>query len=356
MSLRPRPAIKPWLPRMWRHPRTLQIGVEPGNGVVLSGVDLSTATWLAGLDGSRSEGEVLADAAVQGLDLGSAVRILSGLSLAGVLLGAPVSPDGLAEAGPFAPELVALTETSSTASNGGQVLDARSRRYVQIEGANRIGVPLGALLSASGVGILTFLDTASVRLCDATVGGLDLDDEGEARILAAQRAVRRTSHVELAGPAAAPEKPDLVILCQPWTAHDPLHGHPLVERGAHLAVAVREGRVVIGPLVVPGRTSCLRCAEVHRTDRDPRWPAVAAQLAAGQSRAMHEPTSVLAALAAALAAAQVLDFLDGNRAPDVIEATLEVRPPDWQMCRRAWPPHVDCGCLETGADPLSATG
>lgn len=355
VSLAPRPTIKPWLPRVWRDPQTLQIGVEQGNGVLVSGVDLATATWLAGLDGSRSEAEVLSDASVLGLDLGSALRILSGLSLAGVMVGTPMDSEILASSGPYLPELVGLTETESSASRAGMVLAARGRRNVVIEGANRIGVPLGALLAASGVGGLNFLDPATVRRCDASVGGLDVDDEGQARTLAAQRAVRRTCPAAHITPMSGPERPDLVILCQPWTVHDPLHGQG-PERGAHLAVAVRQGRAVIGPLVVPGRTSCLRCAELHRSDRDPRWPAVAAQLAASPTRAMHEPTSVLAALAAALAAAQVLDYLDGNRAPEVLEATLELCPPNWQMLRRQWPPHVDCGCLEEPAAPVVATG
>jgi len=351
-----RPTIKPWLPQVWRDPRTLQIGVEPGSGVLVSGLDLATATWLAGLDGSRSEAEVLSDASVLGLDVGSAVRILAGLRLAGVLLGTPLDSQSLADAGPYLPELVGLTESGPPAANASQVLAARSRRHVAIEGANRIGVPLGALLAASGVGGLSFLDQATVRQCDASVGGLDLGDEGEARTLAAQRAVRRTVPAADLTPVSGPHQPDLVVLCHPWTVHDPLQGHDSPDRGAHLAVSVREGRVVIGPLVVPGRTSCLHCAELHRTDRDPRWPAVAAQLAASPSMAMHEPTSVLAALAAALAAAQVLEYLDGSRAPEVIEATLELRPPDWQVLRRRWPPHLDCGCLEESADPLAAIG
>src|SRR5271168_3100729 len=47
---------------------------------------------------------------------------------------------------------------------------------------------------------------------------------------------------------------------------------------AHLAVRVRDGTGLVGPLVVPGVTSCLGCADLHRRDRDAAWPAVAAQL------------------------------------------------------------------------------
>ena len=46
----------------------------------------------------------------------------------------------------------------------------------------------------------------------------------------------------------------------------------------HLPVRVRDGAGLVGPLVLPGVTSCLRCADLHRSDRDAGWPAVAAQL------------------------------------------------------------------------------
>ena len=36
----------------------------------------------------------------------------------------------------------------------------------------------------------------------------------------------------------------------------------------HLPVRVRDGAGLVGPLVMPGVTSCLRCADLHRSDRD----------------------------------------------------------------------------------------
>ena len=49
-------------------------------------------------------------------------------------------------------------------------------------------------------------------------------------------------------------------------------------RVPHLPVRVRDGTGLVGPLVIPGVTSCLGCADLHRSDRDAAWPAVAAQL------------------------------------------------------------------------------
>jgi hypothetical protein len=96
--------------------------------------------------------------------------------------------------------------------------------------------------------------------------------------------------------------------------------------------------------VLPGRTGCLRCADLHRADRDPAWPVVAAQLA-GVRRRREEPSDVvLATLAAALGARQCLDLLDG-REPAAAGASLELSLTDWRLRRRGWPPHRRCDCV-----------
>lgn len=339
--------VKPWLHRLWRDSQTLQIGVDPAVGVLVSGVDPATAAWVSGLDGLRTEAEVITEAGALGVDVPTAVRVLTGLRRTGVLLPAPLTTEHLDDTGQMEPELVALSSARSP-QLAAQSLADRRRRHVLIDGANRIGVPLGALLAASGIGRLGFLDGALVRRCDIGVGGLSIQDEGEPRVSAALQAIRRISVPQDDSSDALQSlstEADLIILCRPWAAHDHAQASRVAGHRPHLAVAIREGTVVIGPLVVPGETSCLLCADLHRTDRDARWPSIAAQLLDGQNRAVHEPTSVLASLAAALAAGQALDHLDGTRPVDVLDATLEVRPPEWQLRRRPWPPHPDCDCL-----------
>ena len=51
------------------------------------------------------------------------------------------------------------------------------------------------------------------------------------------------------------------------------------------------------PLVIPGVTSCLRCADLHRSDRDAAWPAVAAQLRDAVGSADRATVLATAALA-----------------------------------------------------------
>ena len=95
---------------------------------------------------------------------------------------------------------------------------------------------------------------------------------------------------------------------------------------AHLFAVVRPSVGVVGPLVLPGRSSCARCHDLHRRDRDAAWPTVAAQLralpggapapAGAGSRAVGADGCdvVLATAVAAQACLQVLAFLDGGTA------------------------------------------
>ena len=47
---------------------------------------------------------------------------------------------------------------------------------------------------------------------------------------------------------------------------------------AHLAVTAEEAIGIVGPMVRPGQTSCLRCLHLTRSDLDPAWPLILAQL------------------------------------------------------------------------------
>jgi hypothetical protein len=114
------------------------------------------------------------------------------------------------------------------------------------------------------------------------------------------------------------------------------HGIP------HLFVQVTELTGVVGPLVVPGESSCLRCHDLHRADRDRHWPLL---LDTSVRRPPAAPAcdASLAATVAGLASAQVLAHLDGF-APAAVDGTIEVTLPHGLPRRRSWRRHPGCGC------------
>ena len=139
-------------------------------------------------------------------------------------------------------------------------------------------------------------------------------------------------------------RPDLLVLADETPA--PSIVAALRARGlAHLAVRLRDGVGVVGPLVYPGRTACLGCLDRTRGDLDPRWPAVAAQLAGRAGVA--DPAAVTATVG--LAVAQAVAAVEGGPAP-ALGATLELDVHAGELRRRTWSAHPECPC---GADRAS---
>jgi len=154
--------------------------------------------------------------------------------------------------------------------------------------------------------------------------------------------VRRAAPLTDLRPLPEGARPDLVVLARPWAASDPLVAGLRRTGVPHLVATVRGQTGIVGPLVVPGATSCLRCADLHRRDADPQWPRLAAQLTAIEPPPSGSTVTCL--LTAATAALQVLAYLDGAAAPAVLDASLELRPPDPVPRLRAWSPHPECDC------------
>lgn len=143
---------------------------------------------------------------------------------------------------------------------------------------------------------------------------------------------------------------DLVVLAD-YQVTDPRLLKELHHGGiAHLPVRVRDGTGLVGPLVIPGLTSCLHCADLHRTDRDAAWPAVATQLrgAVGSaSRATILATAALAMHQVDLVMRAIGHTAAGRPAPDVpptLNTTLELDAEAYSIAARRWSRHPECPC------------
>ncbi|OBI74539.1 cyclodehydratase [Mycobacterium sp. E740] len=148
----------------------------------------------------------------------------------------------------------------------------------------------------------------------------------------------------------APSGPtDLVVLA------DYLVAEPRVVRElhavgvAHLPVRVRDGLGLVGPLVIPGVTSCLGCADLHRSDRDAAWPAVAAQLRHTVGSA--DRATVLGTAALALNQVdRVIRAVRGDGGtnsgdpPPTLDTTLEFDVNTGAVVARRWSRHPRCAC------------
>jgi bacteriocin biosynthesis cyclodehydratase domain-containing protein len=138
---------------------------------------------------------------------------------------------------------------------------------------------------------------------------------------------------------------DLVVLSDNLVADPRMLRDLHSQRVAHLAVRVRDGTGLVGPLVIPGVTSCLGCADLHRRDRDAAWPAVAAQLR--DTVGVADRATLLATAALALSQInRVIGAVRGSEseAPTALNATLEFDVHAGSIVARHWSKHPLCSC------------
>ena len=302
-------------PALHRAPDVLQFGADPAGALVVDGLTPPLARMVDALDGSRPLARVLADAVAAGASPAAARSVLERLHAADLLA---------------TPERV----------------DALAGRRVVVHGGGRVAVAVACLLAAAGVGrVLVEAEGTVVR--EDTGTGLLAGDVGRPARMAVEEAVARTAGRPSPDrrPAArrgAAARADLVVLADA-ARPDPVTAHRLVLDGRrHLPVAVTDGAGSVGPLVVPGRTPCLRCEDLVRAEEDPAWPRVAAEL--GVRRTPASPAA--AAATAALAVTEVLALLRGATPPSwgttlhlAADGTRRDRP-----VRR----HPGCGCDALG--------
>jgi hypothetical protein len=169
----------------------------------------------------------------------------------------------------------------------------------------------------------------------------------------------RVSHTSAPHAAVRADITDLVVLAD-YLVADPRLVRDLHDAGVpHLLVRVRDGTGLVGPMVIPGKTSCLGCADLHRSDRDAAWPALAAQLRDTVGVADH--STVMATVALALGQVQaVVKAVSNARAacggrrdpqtppapapPSTLSATLEFDVGTGSIVTRRWPRHPLCPC------------
>lgn len=346
-----RPALKSALRRVWRDPGTLQFGIDPTRAVVISGLGVGAARLVESLDGTHDLPGVAQVARRLGIGAGELSHLLDLLARAGVLEDAATDHRALAALSPverdmIAPDIAAAALVQSGPDAGVGAISRRRARVLSVTGAGRVGASVVTLLAAAGIGTVLVDDAASSTPADTSPGGLCLDDVGARRQDAAARAARRVAPSVHTTLPSSRRTPDLTVLTGGPTS-DPAHPVRLVRGGVpHLYARVREATGIVGPLVLPGRSSCQRCHDLHRCDRDPAWPQIAAQLMTARSRgnAGGACDTVLAAAVAAHAVLQVLAYLDGNPAPPTVDGTLEISQADGSVRRRSWSVHPSCGC------------
>ena len=395
-----RPALKPGLLPVWRDRNTLQIGIDSRRAVALTGM-AGVARVITLLDGSRDRAQVIQAAADHGIPTETADRVLTLLAAADALDDFPAGTLRLLPS-PLRARLAAELATASLAhrdgDGGARTLARRLAAQVCIHGGGRVGAGIASLLTTSGIGCVTHAEPAGEAAAQPpraarTSAEPSSTPRPDTPPASADRPITKPPSTPRSGtpparevrpstkpadtprpaappataarptaksrgrlrpapprpgpprpgpPRPGPPRPDLAVL----VGRHPLELQASLMRDQipHLAAAADEAIGIVGPLVIPGRTACLRCMDLTRADRDPAWPLILAQLLGRQPDPLA-CDAPLAAAVAAHAAAQALAFIDRPaEAGAVANGTLELVLPSWQWRRRTWPPHPDCDC------------
>ncbi len=318
-----RPTLLPGLRRLWRGRHRLQLGLDPSRAVVLDLPTPGTARVLDLLDGTRSERRVVADARRYGISERDAQAMIDNLRATGLVVGAHALlphtfPDAVRRRLRAEAASLALRGTDAPATPA-QILRRRASARIMINGGGRLVTATGVALAEAGIGHVSPA----------------WDRPAEAREVAA--AISR--HAPGTRTSPLPRREATFVL-EGGTAGPASLTAARYIRLPHLAVTIRDGTAVIGPLVPPRGTPCLNCLDLHRLDRDPDWADLVPQLAAPPDL---EPCATATLLTASgIAAGEVLSWLDGTT-PSTLGGCVEITG-GGQLRRRRWPPHPRCDC------------
>lgn len=152
--------------------------------------------------------------------------------------------------------------------------------------------------------------------------------------------VARTSSPR-GGPVDLPEhEPRLAVVVADHVV-DPALRAAWTRRGVpHLAVVVGDGRIRLGPFVVPGAGPCLQCAEFARVDDDPAWPAIASQLWGRPPSPLSPWRSAAVAAATTRLLVRRLPLRSQRADPDQVVFDRD----DLAVSRWSVPLHPRCAC------------
>ncbi|MBO0839233.1 MAG: hypothetical protein J2O49_00200 [Sciscionella sp.] len=340
LAPRSRPRLLPGVAVLRRGRGELQLGTSGPHAVVLTGLPDALADLLGTLDGRRRYTDLL-DSVDRGeqADLVDVLHALFEIGLAedAALHGDAALQNTVPPPGRLTPDVTLWS--LRTGEQRATIPLTRSQAAVVVRGDGRIAIATACLLAASGVGWVQLVADGVVRPEDTGCGYLD-DDVGRRRETAGAEAIQRCGEAVRTAALPPGRPPDLVVLADA-TVVDPALSASLIAAGTpHLLVRGRESAGCVGPLVLPGRTSCLHCLDLHRTDGDPEWPRIAPQLV----NHVQQLDLACAQATAAFAVGQVLHALHRSDAVAVCDAAIDIDVFGGLLSRRTWTAHPSCDC------------
>jgi bacteriocin biosynthesis cyclodehydratase domain-containing protein len=218
----------------------------------------------------------------------------------------------------ISPELEQSTWIDGVTDGGISVLSGRQSYLIEISGSSRVATLLYMLLLASGFTQVRFTQAARGR--DAAIGDLDIAVDGMTSahfgfsFTKKREELRREYSLfpldKSANYLDEASTPDLVIACGDI---DPEKLALWMSYGQTFITIPHPtgGRAEIGPIVIPGKTPCLRCAQLSEREQS----GVTDQRTL-REESSHEYPQIAAHAIAAMAASKVVALCDERTVKD----------------------------------------
>ena len=255
-----------------------------------------------------------------------------------------------------------------------ETLIGKRRNFsIMIYGRNRLALSLFAVLQASGFTQVKLTDRTNSagndsvaqiepsEVCGLAIRGSDVGLRKAVVLADLARNSQLFPTGDLALPAF-PVIPDLIISTQ--SVPQETMQNWLSENIVHLPISnLIENKIVIGPIVIPGKTPCLNCLNLWRAERFPHHNSfeILVALDCGEGKGLELPSAQVALLTG-LITTQVIQYCslldsEGTQVSKnlikLVGATLAINlfdplgsisSEDETFGYRYWQPHISCGC------------
>ena len=255
-----------------------------------------------------------------------------------------------------------------------ETLIGKRRNFsIMIYGRNRLALSLFAVLQASGFTQVKLTDRTNSagndsvaqiepsEVCGLAIRGSDVGLRKAVVLADLARNSQLFPTGNLALPAF-PVIPDLIISTQ--SVPQETMQNWLSENIVHLPISnLIENKIVIGPIVIPGKTPCLNCLNLWRAERFPHHNSfeILVALDCGEGKGLELPSAQVALLTG-LITTQVIQYCslldsEGTQVSKnlikLVGATLAINlfdplgsisSDDETFGYRYWQPHISCGC------------
>jgi hypothetical protein len=244
---------------------------------------------------------------------------------------------------------------------------------IMIYGRNRLALSLFAVLQASGFTQVKLTDRSNSAsndsiaqiepsdVCGLAIRGSDVGLRKASVLADLARNSQLFPARDLALPAF-PVIPNLIVSTE--SVPQETMQNWLSENIVHLPISnLIENKIVIGPIVIPGKTPCLNCLNLWRSEQFPHQNSfeILVALDYGEGKGLELPSAQVALLTG-LITTQVIQYctsLDSEDSADskstvkLIGTTLAINlfdpigsisSSDETFGYRYWQPHISCGC------------